>query len=65
MKQSTAFPILLLGSGIGAALYCAVQAITERSTDYGILFAIACVVAAIGWQELAATQQHNESFDSE
>ena len=69
-KQSNLFPMcLLIGGGIAALIY----AITLLSAFFNadpqawdfVRFAIGCLVAALGWVELKATENFNESFESE
>ena len=61
MKQINVVPLALLIGGIAGALYCAYMCVFEAET-YVIAFAIASLVAVLGWHELTAT---DEIFDSE
>jgi len=71
MKQSNVFPLLLLFGGLGAALALGVLIAEAFLADAAptskefILFGIACVIAGIGWVELSATEDFNETFYSE
>jgi hypothetical protein len=58
--MSTFFPISLITAGVGGAVFFALQAFLDSSTEYVILFACACIVACIGWQELRETLDFNE-----
>ena len=58
-QQSRTFPLVLIFGGIGFALYFLGDAIFG-GTEPILEFAIACIVAAIGWQELQATAEFNE-----
>lgn len=58
--MSTFLPITLITAGVGGAVFCAFMAYLDSSKEYGILFAIACIVAAIGWQELCLTNDFNQ-----
>lgn len=65
MKQSNAFPIALLIGGVLGALYLAYDAMEQfiggdLAGEQPVLFAIACLVACIGWRELTATNEFNE-----
>lgn len=71
MKQSNVFPLLLLFGGLGAALVLGVLMVeafmvgSAPTTKEFILFGISCVIAGIGWVELTATEDFNETFYSE
>lgn len=61
MRQSTLFPVLLVIGGVFGALWCfdgfLVRGdLTWQQTVVG--FAFACLVAALGAQELMTTQLH-------
>lgn len=58
MKQSNLVALALLFGGIAFALYYLITAFF--SPEQPLKFAIACVVAAIGWQEFASTEQFND-----
>lgn len=58
-----AVPIALVVFGVIGALYFAQQSIElfisgDFAGEQPILFAIACLVAVIGWNELRATDAH-------
>lgn len=59
-QQSRTFPLVLIFGGIGFALYFVYEAIFATAPEPILEFAISCIVAVIGWQELQATQEHNE-----
>lgn len=61
MKQSNLVAMALLFGGIAFALYYLITAFF--SPEQPLKLAIACVVAAIGWQEWCATEDFNQSFD--
>jgi len=69
-KQSNLFPLLLLGGGMAAAVVYAVVLlgaffdVGPNAWDF-VRFAMGCVVAALGWVELKATEDFNETFESE
>jgi len=63
--QSNFFPLILLFGGLAAAFGLAVAAFFDPATEYGLLFAIASLVGVLGWRELTACEDFNESFDSE
>jgi hypothetical protein len=65
MRQSNFFPLVLLFGGLVAAFGLAVAAFVDPSTEYGLLFAIASLVGVLGWRELTAGEDFNESFDGE
>lgn len=63
-KQSYAFPLFLLFGGLGAALFIAWLAAFDPSVEYCLAFAVACIVAAIGYVEKNATTEFNDTFGS-
>jgi hypothetical protein len=64
MKQNNAVPLALLIAGLVGALYCAYMCVFETET-YVIAFAIACIVAVLGWHELIATDEIFETQEGE
>jgi hypothetical protein len=65
MKQSNLIPLVLLFGGLVAAFGIAIAAIVDPDTEYGLLFAIASLVGVLGWRELTAGEDFNESLDGE
>lgn len=65
MKQSNVLPLLLLVGGAGAALFISFLAFMDLGAEYAIAFAVAVLIAGIGWSELRATEDFNESLDGE
>lgn len=62
MRQNLV-PLALLFGGVFAALYFAYDALElfisgDLAGEQTVLFAIACLVAVIGWNELATTDLH-------
>lgn len=64
MKQVNLVPLALLIGGLSGALYCAYMSVIEAET-YVIAFAIACIVAVLGWHELIATDGIFEAQEGE
>lgn len=58
--MSTFLPISLITAGVGGAVFFGLQAFNDSFTENGVLFAIACIVACIGWQELRLTNDFNQ-----
>jgi hypothetical protein len=63
-KESQLVPYTLLIGGIAGALYIACLAAMDPSVEYCVSFAVACVVAAIGYSEKVATAEFNDTFRS-
>lgn len=65
MRQSNFIPLVLLFGGLAASIGLAIAAMVDPSTEYGLLFAIASLVGVLGWRELTAGEDFNETFDGE
>ena len=62
MKHSNFVPYLFLFGGLAGALAEAWLAYLDPSVERCVGFAVACVVAAIGYAEKNATDEHNATF---
>lgn len=54
MKRSNLVPLLFLFGGLAGALYISWLTFTDPSTERAVPFAIASLVAVLGWRELRA-----------
>jgi hypothetical protein len=57
--QANFVPLLLLFAGVVGAAHCAYMQVFDSGAEYAVLFAIACLVACIGWSELTASEESN------
>lgn len=54
-------PLAFLIGGIAGCLYYAFQALSHPESEFVIQFAIASLFAVIGWREIRATEDFEES----
>lgn len=64
-KQSQLVPYSLLFGGLSAALFISWLAAFDPNVEYCLAFAVACIVAAIGYVEKNATAEFNQTFGGE
>lgn len=64
-KQSYWLPLLLILAGGFGALYVLFLVFSPFGPEYVIGFALACLVGAVGWNELRETDRFNEEQGAE